>query len=111
MCSLTLCWRTDEAHKGTVESFLLSCPSLKTCRDSFKEFRASILTTRPDLLSLVTECLETDPVQFWLDCSTMPQVILAVQQWGLRVLYVLFKLSRHYCHNLHKERILLLTDQ
>ena len=111
MCSLPLCWRTDQEHKGTIESFLLSCPSLSTTRASLTEFRDNFLTSNPDLLPLVTECVMTDPVQFWVDCSTMPQVIVAVQKCGQSQLYPLFKLTRHYCHALHKERMLLLKSE
>ena len=111
MCSLPLCWKTDNGHKGTIESFLLSCPSLSTTRASLTEFIDNFLISNPDILPLVTECVMTDPVQFWLDCSTMPQVRLTVQKCGQSALYLLFKLTRHYCHILHKERMSLLSDE
>jgi hypothetical protein len=31
---------------------------------------------------VVTECLAVNPVQFWLDCSTMHPVINVVQKLG-----------------------------
>ena len=74
------------------------------------QFNASFLTAHPDLLPLVTECLLYNPVQFWLDCSTMPQVIGAVQHGGQVLLYLLFKLTRNYCHTLHKERVRMLEQ-
>ena len=111
MCSLPLCWRTDNEHKGTIESFLLSCPSLSTTRASLTEFMDTFLTSNPDILPLVTECVNADPVQFWVDCSTMPLVIQTVQKYDQSVLYPLFKLTRNYCHILHKERILQLKNE
>ena len=61
-------------------------------------------------LPLMYECLSADPVQFWLDCSTMPQVIRAVQEEGRGILFVFFKISRNYCHGLHKARLALLKS-
>jgi len=68
------------------------------------------LLSYPDLLPLVCECLAADPVQFWLDCSTMPQVILAVKEEGREMLFVFFKILRNYCHGLHKARQALLKS-
>ena len=111
MCSLPGCWLSEDAHKGSIESFLLSCPSLSSSRAVLSQFKASFLIANPDLLPLVTECLLSNPVQFWLDCSTMPQVIEAVQHGSQALLYPLFKLTRNYCHTLHKERVRLLEIQ
>ena len=111
LCSLPWCWKSEGAHKGTIESFLLSCPSLSTTRALLTQFTANFLTANPDLLPLVNECLLSNPIQFWLDCSTMPQVICAVQQGGQALLYPLFKISRNYCHTLHRERVRLLELQ
>ena len=48
-------------------------------------------------------------VQYWLDCSTMPAVISAVQAGDEEnMLFVLLKLTRNYCHGLHKARLFLL---
>ena len=111
MCTLPECWKTDDAHNGSIESFLLSCPSLSSTRANLGEFKYNFLETNPDLLPLVTQCMTIDPVQFWLDCSTMPQVISYVQKCGHSVLFKLFKLTRHYCHTLHKQRISLLKSE
>ena len=98
------------AHKGTLESLLLSCPSLSSTRESLCEFQSQFYLNHPDLLLLVTECLVSDPVQFWVDCSTMPAVIRAVQESGMSVLSKLFKLTRNYCHTMHKRRVVLLEQ-
>ena len=95
-------------HKGTVESFLISCPSLSTTRHDLAEYNRSFLKTYPDLVPLVDECLGMDPVQFWVDCSTMPPVITAVQVEGEGIMCALFKLTKNFCHSMHKARLALL---
>ena len=110
MCSLPDCWRSAGAHRGTLELLLLSCPSLSSTRDMLLQFQSGFLSNHPDLLPLVTECLVTNPVQFWLDCSTMPQVIKYVQESDSSVLVSLFKLTRNYCHTIHTKRVMLLEQ-
>ena len=41
------------SHKGTVESFLLSCPSLSSTRKALVEYSMNYLLSYPDLLPLV----------------------------------------------------------
>ena len=110
MCTLPGCWRTERAHKGTLESLLLSCPSLSTTRHSLLKFQSNFFLTHPDLLPLVMECVMHDPVQFWVDCSTLPAVIRSVQESGVSVLCKLFKLTRNYCHSVHNKRVMLLDQ-
>ena len=73
-------------------------------------FQSDFLSNHPDLSSLVTECLVSNPVQFWLDCSTMPEVIKYVQESDKSVLKKLFKLTRNYCHTIHTKRVMLLEQ-
>ena len=76
------------------------------------QFNEDFLSANLDLSSLVRVCVMSDPVQFWLDCSTMSQVIVAGQKCDNSdsVLFPLFKLTRNYCHTLHKERMNLLKE-
>ena len=111
MCSLPECWDTPQCHKGTVESFLLSCPSLSLMRRDLTDLTITHLQTAPDLTSLVLTCLQDDPVQFWLDCSVMAQVITVVQQVGEGVLDMLFRWTRNYCFGLHRARMALLESE
>ena len=108
LCTLPGCWGTPESHKGTLEAFLISCPSLATTRAGLEDYMSSFLKANPSLVNLVRQCLAISAVQFWLDCSTMPPVISAVQREGECVMFGLFKLSRNYCHVLHKARQSLL---
>ena len=104
LCSLPGCWGTPASHKGDVEAFLLTCPSLSATRNELTISTNSFLQDQPQLADIVMQCLEVSPVQFWLDCSTMPAVISAVQGMGESVLLALFKLTRNYCHRLHVSR-------
>ena len=110
LCSLPGCWNTANSHKGTVESLLLSCPSLSSTRDDLVHLTWSYLIRFPQLSPVIRSCLTLDPVQFWLDCSSMAPVISAIQQYGEGVLQPLYRLSRNYCHVLHKARVSLLSD-
>ena len=78
-------------------------------RGALTEYSLTFLQAYPLLLPLALECLALDPVQFWLDCSTMPGVISAVQADNEEnELFVLLKLIKNYCHGLHKARLSLL---
>ena len=110
LCTLPDCWRTASAHKGGVEAFLLTCPSLSTTRLELTISTQRFLSDKPQLEEIVRHCLQLSPVQFWLDCSTMPAVISAVQSGGESVLVGLFKLSRNYCHRLHVARDKLMEE-
>ena len=91
-----------------MESFLLSCPSLSTIRLALTKNNQAYLNSYPKLIPLVHECMVMDNVQFWLDCSTMPAVIRAVQLEGEGILSAILKLTRNYCHSLYKARVELL---
>ena len=108
MCSLPECWATPASHKGNVEAFLLTCPSLSPTRLELTISNQRFLHDDPHLEELVSQCLLTNPVQFWLDCSTMHPVISAVQKSGDVILQLLFKLTRNYCHRLHVARMKML---
>ena len=110
MCSLPECWVTAASHKGNVEAFLLTCPSLSATRLELNISTTRFLHENPQLEEQVRTCMEISPVQFWLDCSTMPPVIDAVQYHGNVVLQLLFKLTRNYCHRLHIARNKLLSS-
>ena len=110
LCSLPECWATPASHRGTVEAFLLTCPSLSTTRVELTIANHRFIHDHPHLEEVVTECMAVNPVQFLLDCSTMPKVIMAVQRLGDSVLKDLFKLTRNYCHRLHVTRRKLIDS-
>ena len=47
LCTLPMCWMTDESHRGTIEHFLLSCPSLTTARQALCGFNQNYLLAHP----------------------------------------------------------------
>ena len=104
------CWGTGQSHKGTVEAFLTSCPSLSQTRMELDMYNTKFLQANPGLAPLVDLCLDMDRVQFLLDCSTMAPVISAVQREGEIVMFKLLKLSRNYCHGIYKARLSFLSD-
>ena len=110
MCSLPECWATPASHKGSIEAFLLTCPSLSTTRIELTISTMRYLHDNPHLEELVRKCMLLSPVQFWLDCSSMPPVIAEVQVHGNVILQLLFKLTRNYCHGLHTARTKMLSN-
>jgi hypothetical protein len=110
LCTLPACRKTPSSHLGTVEAFLLSCASLSHTRNALEHSTVQFFQASNILETLVPQCLESDPVQFYLDCSTMPAVISAAQEHGEALLASLFKLTRNYCHVLHKARNDMLDE-
>ena len=104
LCTLPECWRTVHAHKGTVESLLISCPSLSPTRVATLQHTMQVIMGDNFLHDLVQQCLNHSAVQFWLDCSTMALVISAVHQHGQVLLSKLLRLTRNYCFVMHKAR-------
>ena len=112
LCSLPDCWESSTAHIGTIECFLLSCPSLSPTRLALADYTACFKQLNPHLTDLLETCMALDPVQFLLDCSTMAPVISATQQVGEEsVLNSLFKFTRNICHCLHKARMSVIRDK
>ena len=110
MCLLPACWKTPSSHLGTVKAFLLSCASLSHTTNALEHLTVQFFQKNNILQTLVPECLQNDPVQFYLDCSTMPAVISTVQEHGEALLASLFKLTRNYCHVLLKARVEMLDE-
>ena len=78
---------------------LVSCPSLNHIRTNLLYFTKQYLTQIPSSPLFM---------DFLLDCSTIPCVILLVQRMGPELLHHLFHVSRTWCYSLHKERLKLL---
>ena len=49
-------------------------------------------------------------VQFILDCSCLPEVVSLCQTQGQYVLNFLFKMTRTYCHSMHRSRLIVQTE-
>ena len=73
----------------------------KACQE-FATFLNNYLASYPDIADLIQDCISTDPVQFYLDASTMDAVLTQVQVQGTYILNLIFKVTRHLCYLLHK---------
>ena len=87
---------------------LIECQALESIR--INVIRGWLETQQPSILNTVLESLHDElSVQFLLDCSVLPSVIVLTQTINENiVLPLLFKLTRNYCFNLHKGRQKLL---
>ena len=95
---------------GSIEHLLFSCQSLTTTRDRLIQnllINSQISTSSKSLIHSSFESEET-AVQFLLDCSTMPNVIVKTQNEGTIILEELFHVSRSWCYSIHKTRLKLL---
>ena len=50
LCTLPDCWNTTLAHKGTVESFLITCPSPTSARLGLEEFISKLIKANSHFL-------------------------------------------------------------
>ena len=104
----------SEACSSSLEDIphiLSSCCALANIREKLLRFSLNYCVTCPEISTLVVQfCQPTNPdfCQFMLDCSVMPEVILATQVHGKWILEHLFHLSRTWVYNLHRARMKLL---
>ena len=90
---------------------LAICPALQQTREKLVKFTISYCEQVPHLSQLVFTFLVPDhPLycHFLLDCSTIPAVTTAVQEYGNEYLYYLFQITHTWCYNLHRERMKIL---
>ena len=90
---------------------LLHCRSLAPTQSKLAIFTSNYVRVHPEVSDIVltfTNLHHQLFIQFLLDCSTIPQVILCTQQHGVTALYKLFKVTRTWCYFLHRDRLKLL---
>ena len=90
---------------------LSTCNALLPAREKLQRFSSSYSEKHPLVKDIVqTFCQPSHPqfCQFILDCSVLPQVILAHQLHGKEILEQLFQLSRTWIYTLHKQRMKML---
>ena len=93
----------------TLEHLLLHCPHYTPSRLKLRRLWSS--SPNPLISELICEILESTPstlVQFILDASVHPKVILLVQLYGQDILYPIFHLTRTWCYTMHRQRSRLL---
>ena len=90
---------------------LSSCEALLSVRKKLQRFTLNFCESFPQVKSLVLKfCQPTHPqfCQFLLDCSVLPQVILAKQTYGDEILHHLFSISRTWIYSIHRTRMKML---
>ena len=108
-CLLPLC--KGKSIPEDVEHILVGCTSLSSAREILINFTIHHAISVPSLTNIIlTYSNPNHPLcsQFFLDCSTIPEVISAAQLLGPWVLERLFKISRTWCYSLHRERLKIL---
>ena len=104
-CSFSSCWSQHVVE--TPEHILLHCPAYLNTRMTM----VSLCIQMPCNISLglVTYFLTSNStklmMQFLLDCSAIPDVIISAQNFGDQVYSNLFYLSRTWCFSIHRERL------
>ena len=91
-----------------VPHILSSCCGLSSTRNKLIAYTSDYAASVPAIMDLIlTLCIPSNPkfIQFLLDCSCLPEVILAHQQHGKEVLDHLFLITRTWVYTLHKERL------
>ena len=86
---------------------LLCCPSYQPAREKVKLLWLACAEPLPVLESVLHGSQEI-LMQFLLDPSVHPSIIILVQNIGDNILRVVFHLSRTWCYTVHKERSKLL---
>ena len=109
-CALEFCVGSANEHIGDIESFFLSCKSLSPQHRYIENLIEVFCNENPDLSDIVTDAVDQNPVQFFLDCSVIPSVIINSQVNGFSTLQRLFRLTRHVCYMLHKARENLVKE-
>ena len=98
----------DDAVVGDLVHLLVHCPVLAERRAAIFDYWDTLAADSPpclEILQLAKSGPTTTFMQFILDCSVMPQVILAKQIHGDSVHNILFKASRTYCYSIYRERL------
>ena len=98
---------------GDLAHHLVHCPSLASQRELLFEYWKTIScsnTVCNKILLEIQTSKEDDFLQFILDCSAVPAVIIAAQIHGSEVFNILFKATRTYCYSMYRARLRLLNQ-
>ena len=90
---------------------LQDCLALKQTREKLHSFTTSYCVDKPAVQLIVQlYCTpgEQNFCQFILDCSVLPEVVSAVQQYGQDILIHLYNITRIWCYALHRDRLKIL---
>ena len=102
---------------GTVEDLrhiLAECGALQSTRKNLSDFTAKYCSKIdvPEIVRIIlTHCSVQHPqfCQFLVDCSVLPAVIRAAQEFGSKLVHEhLFRVTRTWCYCLHRDRLRIL---
>ena len=94
-----------------LQHILLKCASLEPTRQKMLSFTSSYsqpFEILQPILSIIYLRKQSSFCQFLIDCSVLPAVITATQQYGPDTLHHLFRITRTWCYCLHKARLKIL---
>ena len=107
VCLLPACKNLNISEDS--EHILLHCMSLNAERRRLEEFTTQFISDKPLLQPVIATYLfsasDNTRMQFLLDCSVLPLVIVAHQTHGPVVYQHLFRISRTWCRSLHTARL------
>ena len=112
-CLLPTCKHSASTPLGNLDHLLLFCPALSHTRVKLLDLFSRVSLEHHAIASIVNSVF-TKPnhsalLQLLLDCTTMPDVILATQVYGDHVQNRLLYLGRTWCYNIHRERMKLMN--
>ena len=105
LCSIPGCTGQDV---GSLEHILLTCPALSESRNKIVKLCHTVADEHVDIKNILHHSLNqttSKVVQFLLDCSSLPQVILLKQKHETNIINRLFYLTRSWCYAIHRCRM------
>ena len=104
------CSLCSENEQGDIAHILTQCTSLAELREQLllKLDQYPISDTSRNLISKVINSGDTNNmVHFFLDCSSVPDVISVTQSCGSTILEELFRFTRAWCFSVHRAKLKL----
>ena len=107
LCSLPGCSGQDV---GSLEHILLLCPALSEARLRVIELCRKVASESEELDTILKHVLDNQTkevtMQFLLDCSNLPAVILSNHSKKHYIMQRLFYLTRTWCYSIHRIRMM-----
>ena len=109
ICSIPGCTGNDVS---SLDHILLFCPALSEARFRMTELCNKLASENQDVKNILTDALQNQTtdmaMQFLLDCSSLPAVVLLNQKSGAYTLERLFYLTHTWCYSIHRSRLIKL---
>ena len=104
ICTSPPCWQSSVVESN--EHILLHCPAYHATRLStvLLVTKLNNQVSRTLVSSILLSSSQQTMMQLLLDCTALPEVVLAAQEWGQDIYSDLFYFSRTWCFSIHRER-------